>query len=141
TTVDVTGGIGIDLKNWVKKTDANGKTVMDANGEAVLEQAYSVETGSVFTINTKTKKLYQDGKEIIDIKSSLTHQKMEFIRAGGSHAIVSGKKLLSFAAKTLGISAPQVFAPSKIVTNDGVGLTAVEKIFNKNALRVKAGTA
>ena len=140
TTVDVTGGIGIDLKNWVKKTDANGKTVMDANGEAVLEQAYSVETGSVFTINTKTKKLYQNGKEIIDIKSSLTPQKMEFIRAGGSYAIVFGKKLQSFAAKTLGVAAPQVFAPSKIVTNDGVGLTAVEKIFNKNALGVEAGT-
>lgn len=141
TTVDVTGGIGIDLKNWVKKTDANGKTVLDANGEPVLEQAYSVETGSVFTINTKTKKLYdKSGKEVIDIKSSLTPQKMEFIRAGGSYAIVFGKKLQSFAAKTLGITAPQVFAPSKIVTNDGVGLTAVEKIFNKNALGVPANT-
>ena len=141
TTVDVTGGIGIDLKNWVKKTDANGKTVLDANGEPILEQAYSVETGSVFTINTKTKKLYDNsGKEVIDIKSSLTPQKMEFIRAGGSYAIVFGKKLQSFAAKTLGVTAPQVYAPSKIVTNDGVGLTAVEKIFNKNALGVPAGT-
>ncbi len=140
TTVDVTGGIGIDLKNWVKKTDANGKTVLDANGEPVLEQAYSVETGTIFTINTKTKKLYKDGKEIIDIKSSLTPQKMEFIRAGGSYAIVFGKKLQSFAAKTLGVAAPQVFAASKIVTNDGVGLTAVEKIFNKNALGVPANT-
>ena len=141
TTVDVTGGIGIDLKNWVKKTDANGKPVLDANGEAVLEQVYSVETGTVFTINTKTKKLLdKNGKEIIDIKSSLTPQKLEFIRAGGSYAIVFGKKLQSFAAKTLGITAPQVFAPSKIVTNDGVGLTAVEKIFNKNALGVAPGT-
>lgn len=141
TTVDVTGGIGIDLKNWVKKTDANGKPVLDANGEAVLEQVYSVETGTVFTINTKTKKLLdKNGKEIIDIKSSLTPQKLEFIRAGGSYAIVFGKKLQSFAAKTLGVTAPQVFAPSKIVTNDGVGLTAVEKIFNKNALGVAPGT-
>ncbi|MFA5584516.1 MAG: bifunctional aconitate hydratase 2/2-methylisocitrate dehydratase, partial [Bacteriovoracaceae bacterium] len=141
TTVDVTGGIGIDLKNWVKKTDANGKPVLDANGDPVLEQAYSVETGSVFTINTKTKKLLDStGKEVIDIKSSLTPQKMEFIRAGGSYAIVFGKKLQSFAAKTLGITAPQVFAPSKIVTNNGVGLTAVEKIFNKNALGVEPGT-
>ena len=33
TTVDVTGGIGIDLKNWVKKTDAKGEVVRDVNGE------------------------------------------------------------------------------------------------------------
>ncbi|MEO9507900.1 MAG: bifunctional aconitate hydratase 2/2-methylisocitrate dehydratase, partial [Nonlabens ulvanivorans] len=32
TTVDVTGGIGLDLKNWVKKVDANGNTVVDENG-------------------------------------------------------------------------------------------------------------
>ncbi|MFG0253604.1 MAG: bifunctional aconitate hydratase 2/2-methylisocitrate dehydratase, partial [Rhodopirellula sp. JB053] len=29
TTVGVTGGIGIDLKNWVKKTDAEGNVVVD----------------------------------------------------------------------------------------------------------------
>ena len=50
TTVDVTGGIGIDLKNWVKKLDADGKPVRDANGEPVLEQVYSVATGTVLTI-------------------------------------------------------------------------------------------
>merc|ERR1711916_108757 len=54
TTVGVTGGIGLDLKNWVKKLDDNGKPVLDANGDPVLEQAYSVETGTVLTINTKT---------------------------------------------------------------------------------------
>src|SRR5690606_14625796 len=27
TTVDVTGGIGLDLKNWVKKVDENGNIV------------------------------------------------------------------------------------------------------------------
>ncbi len=47
TTVDVTGGIGIDLKNWVKKTDANGQPVLDDKDEPVLEQTYSVETGTV----------------------------------------------------------------------------------------------
>ncbi|MBA6417796.1 bifunctional aconitate hydratase 2/2-methylisocitrate dehydratase, partial [Colwellia sp. 6M3] len=57
TTVDVTGGIGLDLKNWVKKVDANGKTVVDENGDAVLEEAYSVATGTVLTIDTKAKKL------------------------------------------------------------------------------------
>ena len=84
TTVDVTGGIGIDLKNWVKKIDANGELVRDENGEPILEQVYSVATGTVLTINTKTKKLYNGDKELIDISRSFTPQKMEFIKAGGS---------------------------------------------------------
>ena len=134
TTVDVTGGIGIDLKNWVKKTDANGELVRDENGEPILEQVYSVATGTVLTINTKTKKLYNGDKELIDISRSFTPQKMEFIKAGGSYAIVFGKKLQTFAAKTLGIEAPLVYAPSKEIHNEGQGLTAVEKIFNKNAV-------
>ena len=134
TTVDVTGGIGIDLKNWVKKTDANGELVRDENGEPILEQVYSVATGTVLTINTRTKKLYNGDKELIDISRSFTPQKMEFIKAGGSYAIVFGKKLQTFAAKTLGIEAPLVYAPSKEIHNEGQGLTAVEKIFNKNAV-------
>ncbi|MFK7061500.1 bifunctional aconitate hydratase 2/2-methylisocitrate dehydratase [Flavobacterium oreochromis] len=134
TTVDVTGGIGIDLKNWIKKTAANGELVRDENGEPVLEQVYSVETGTVLTINTKTKKLYNGDQELIDLSKSFTPQKMEFIKAGGSYAIVFGKKLQTFAAKTLGITAPVVFAPSKEVSIDGQGLTAVEKIFNRNAV-------
>ncbi|MDO4727874.1 MAG: bifunctional aconitate hydratase 2/2-methylisocitrate dehydratase [Bacteroidota bacterium] len=139
TTVDVTGGIGIDLKNWVKKTDENGKLVLNEKGEPVLEEVYSVETGKVLTINTKAKKLYEGDKELIDISKSLTPQKMEFIRAGGSYAIVFGKKIQTFAAQTLGIEAPIVFAPSKEVVKEGVGLTAVEKIFNKNAVGVTPG--
>ena len=134
TTVGVTGGIGVDLKNWVKKTDADGNVIMDAEGEPVLEQAYSVETGTVLTINTKTKKLYKDGEELIDISSSLTPQKMEFMRAGGSYAIVFGKKLQTFATKVLGIEVPPVFATSKEISHEGQGFTAVEKIFNKNAV-------
>ncbi len=134
TTVDVTGGIGIDLKNWVKKTDANGEVVRDENGEPVLEQKYSVATGTVLTINTKTKKLYNGDQELIDISRSFTPQKMEFIKAGGSYAIVFGKKIQTFAAKTLGIDAPLVYAPSKEIHNEGQGLTAVEKIFNRNAV-------
>ena len=50
TTVGVTGGIGLDLKNWVKKTDANGEIVRDENGDPVLEEAYSVATGTILTI-------------------------------------------------------------------------------------------
>ena len=135
TTVGVTGGIGVDLKNWEKELDSDGNLVVDENGDPVLKQKYSVDTGTVLTINTKTKKLYDDsGNELIDISSSLTPQKMEFIRAKGSYAIVFGKKLQTFAAKTLGIDTPTVFATSKEIYNEGQGFTAVEKIFNKNAV-------
>ena len=41
TTVGVTGGIGLDLKNWVKKTDENGEVVKDGYGDPILEQTYS----------------------------------------------------------------------------------------------------
>ncbi|WP_442787204.1 bifunctional aconitate hydratase 2/2-methylisocitrate dehydratase [Flavobacterium suncheonense] len=139
TTVDVTGGIGIDLKNWVKKTDTNGELVRDENGEPVLEQVYSVATGTVLTINTKTKKLYNGDKELIDLSKSFTPQKMEFIKAGGSYAIVFGKKIQTFAAKTLGVQAAQVYAPSKEISVEGQGLTAVEKIFNRNAVGTTPG--
>ncbi len=139
TTVDVTGGIGIDLKNWVKKVDADGKPVLNENNEPILEQAYSVATGTVLTINTQTKKLYNGDQELIDISRSFTPQKKEFIRAGGSYAIVFGKKLQTFAAKVLDIEAPAVFAPSKEISNEGQGLTAVEKIFNKNAVGIAPG--
>jgi aconitate hydratase 2/2-methylisocitrate dehydratase len=140
TTVDVTGGIGLDLKNWVKKKDADGNTIEDADGEPVLEQKYSVDTGTVLTINTKKKKLYNGSEELLDITPSLTPQKMEFMRAGGSYAVVFGKKLQTFAAAALGQELKSAYAPSKIVSHDGQGLTAVEKIFNKNALGVPAGT-
>jgi aconitate hydratase 2/2-methylisocitrate dehydratase len=139
TTVDVTGGIGIDLKNWVKKTDENGETVRNENNEPILEQVYSVATGTVLTINTKTKKLYNGDKELIDISKSFTPQKLEFIKAGGSYAIVFGKKIQTFAANLLGIETPLVFAPAKEVSVEGQGLTAVEKIFNKNAVGVTPG--
>ena len=141
TTVGVTGGIGIDLKNWVKKTDDAGKVVMDDDGEPVLEQKFSIDTGTVLTINTKTKKLYDESgtKELCDISSALTPQKLEFIRAQGSYAVVFGKKLQTTAAEILGIEAPQVYAASKEVSHEGQGLTAVEKIFNRNAVGTTPG--
>lgn len=142
TTVGVTGGIGLDLKNWVKKLDSNGQPVMDASGDPVLEQAYSVDTGTVLTINTKTKKLYNEsGEELVDISAALTPQKVEFIRASGSYAIVFGKKIQNFAASTLAVELPPVFATSKEISHEGQGLTAVEKIFNKNAVGVTPGVA
>ena len=142
TTVDVTGGIGIDLKNWVRKLDSNGNPALDEDGNPILEQTYSVETGTVLTINTKHKKLYDEKgtNELADLSSSFTPQKLEFIKAGGSYAIVFGKKLQAFACDTLGINFESVYAPSKVISNEGQGLTAVEKIFNRNAVGVPSGS-
>ena len=134
TTVDVTGGIGIDLKNWRKQLDADGLPVLNDSGDPILEEVYSVATGTVLTINTKTEKLYSGDQELVDIAASLTPQKVEFMKAGGSYAIVFGKKLQTFAAKTLGVEVVQVFAPAKEVSHAGQGLTAVEKIFNNNVV-------
>ena len=141
TTVGVTGGIGIDLKNWVKKRDENSKTILNNDGHPVLEQKYSVETGTILKINTKTKKLSnQDGsEEYADLSTSFTPQKMEFMKAAGSYAIVFGKKLQTIACDILGVELKSVFAPSREISHDNQGLTAVEKIFNKNALGTTPG--
>ncbi len=140
TTVGVTGGIGLDLKNWVKKVDADGNVVRDENGDPVLEEAYSVATGTVLTIDTKAKKLYNGDKELVDVASSFTPQKVEFMKAGGSYAVTFGKKLQTFAAETLGVEAPAVYAQAKEISIEGQGLTAVEKIFNRNAIGVNSKT-
>jgi len=142
TTVGVTGGIGIDLQNWVKKLDADGNPILNNDENPILEQKYSVETGTVLTINTSDKKLLSEdgGEELVDVASSFTPQKMEFIRAGGSYAIVFGKMLQTFACETLGIPLKSAFALSKEVSVEGQGLTAVEKIFNANAVGVALGT-
>ena len=105
---------------------------MDSQGNPVLEEVFSIKTGMIFKINTKTKKLYKDCKEVADVSGAFTDQKMEFMRAGGSYSIVFGKKLQSFASKVLNIDIPEVFAPSKKISSENQGLTAVEKIFNKN---------
>ena len=139
TTVDVTGGIGLDLKNWKKKKDKNGENVLDSDGEPILEEVYSVKTGTVLTINTKKKKLFKDKEELADISAAFTPQKMEFMKAGGSYAIVFGKKLQTFAANTLEIEMPIIYASAKEVSHKDQGLTAVEKIFNKNAVGLTAG--
>ncbi len=140
TTVGVTGGIGLDLKNWKKKKDQAGNLILDENDEAVLEKVYTVDTGTVLTINTKTKKLYNGDVELMDVSSAFTPQKIEFMKAGGSYAIVFGKKLQAFAAKTLGKTVTPVFAPSKEISIKNQGLTAVEKIFNKNAVGTSGAT-
>lgn len=113
TTVDVTGGIGLNLKNWIKTYDKKGNLVVDDNGEPALMQKFSIDTGSLFTINTRRKKLYYAGDEIMDISSSFTPQKLEFMRVGGSYQVVFGKKLQTFAASTLNIKSPKILLLSK----------------------------
>ncbi|MBI86841.1 MAG: bifunctional aconitate hydratase 2/2-methylisocitrate dehydratase [Candidatus Marinimicrobia bacterium] len=139
TTVDVTGGIGINLKNWRKKKNKSGDLILDNNGEPILEEVYSVKTGTVLTINTKSKKLYKGKKEVCDISDSFSSQKLEFMRAGGSYAVVFGKKLQTFAANVLGVDTCKVYAPSMQITHQNQGLTAVEKIFNRNLINRKKG--
>jgi aconitate hydratase 2 / 2-methylisocitrate dehydratase len=140
TTVDVTGGIGINLKNWVKQTGPDGKPILNNDGNPVLEEKFSVETGTVLTIDVKGKTLRsENGEALVDVAAAFTPQKMEFMKAGSSYAIVFGKKLQTFAAETLGIEATPVYAANKEITAEGQGLTAVEKIFNRNAVGVTPG--
>ena len=140
TTVDVTGGIGINLKNWMKMTGPDGKPILNNDGNPVLEEKFSVATGTVLKIDVRNKKLTDEaGNELVDVASAFTPQKMEFMKAGSSYAIVFGKKLQTFAAETLGVEAPLVFAPNKEISVEGQGLTAVEKIFNRNAVGVTPG--
>ncbi len=142
TTIGVTGGIGIDLKNWVKALDENKDQILNNDGSPVLTQTYNVDTGTLLKINTKTKKLYNaDGtKELVDISNSFTQQDIDFIRAGGSYAVVFGKKLQNQACEILGVEVVSPYAKTKIISHPNQGLTAVEKIFNKNAVGVPDNT-
>jgi len=138
TTIGVTGGIGIDLKNWVKALDENKEPILNNDGSPVLTQTYNVDTGTLLKINTKTKKLYNANgtKELVDISNSFTQQDIDFIRAGGSYAVVFGKKLQNQACEILGVEVVSPYAKTKIISHPNQGLTAVEKIFNKNAVGV-----
>ena len=57
----------------------------------------------------------QGDEEMVDLSSSFNPQKVEFMKAGGSYAIVFGKKLQSFACETLDIELKSAYAPSKEV--------------------------
>ena len=65
----------------LKKLDADGNPILNNDENPILEQTYSVETGTVLTINTSDKKLLsEDGSdELVDVASSFTPQKMEFV--------------------------------------------------------------
>ena len=137
TTVGVTGGIG--LISRTAKLDANGEPVLDDEGDAVLEQKFSIDTGTVLTINTKTKKLYnEDGtEELCDIASALLHRSSSsFVPKAPTR--LSWQETQTTAAGILGIPVPPVYATSKEISHEGQGL-AVEKIFNKNAVGTTPG--
>ena len=53
---------------------------------------------------------------MVDISSALTPQKIEFIKAGGSYAIVFGKRLQSFASKTLKKQLKSAYASPKEIS-------------------------
>ena len=82
TTVGVTGGIGVDLKNWVKKVDQNGKPILNNDGNPILEQKYSVDTGTLLKIDVTNKKLLSDtgDEELVDLTSTITAQKIQYIK-------------------------------------------------------------
>ena len=135
TTVGVTGGIGVDLKNWVKKIDQDGKPILNNDDTPILEQKYSVDSGTLLKIDVKRKKLLSESgeEELVDLSSSFTPQKMEFMKAGSSYSIVFGKKLQSLACEALGLELKSSYAKAREVTHPNQGMTAVEKIFNANA--------
>ncbi|MDA7593090.1 bifunctional aconitate hydratase 2/2-methylisocitrate dehydratase [Rhodobacteraceae bacterium] len=135
TTVGVTGGIGVDLKNWVKKIDQNGQPILNNDDTPILEQRYSVDSGTLLKIDLKRKKLLSSSgdEELVDLSSSFTPQKMEFMKAGSSYSIVFGKKLQSLSREALGLEPKSAYAQAREVTHSNQGLTAVEKIFNANA--------
>ncbi|OUU62771.1 MAG: bifunctional aconitate hydratase 2/2-methylisocitrate dehydratase [Alphaproteobacteria bacterium TMED62] len=139
TTVSVTGGIGINLKNWSKKLDSKGNIILNNDNSPILQQNYSVKSGTVLTINTREKALFNESssKKLADLSESFTPQKIEFMKAGGSYAIVFGKKLQNTACNILKIPINNVFASSKKFILPEKGLTAVEKIFNENLLNKK----
>ena len=135
TTVGVTGGIGVDLKNWEKKILKNGSVATNKDGSPKLVEKYAVKTGSIFVINTQEKSLYNaEGNLVADLTDSFTSEKVEFMKASGSYAVVFGKKLQTIAAEILNVKPPQVYAPSREISIPGRGMTAVEKIFNHNVI-------
>ena len=73
----MTGGIGIDPKNWVKKLDDNGEPILNNDGNPVLEQKYAVDTGTVLTIDTKEKSCsaMMSDQELVDLGPPLPHKK------------------------------------------------------------------
>ena len=130
TTVGVTGGIGLDLKNWVKKLDANGEPILDDDGEPGARAGVLGRHGHCAHHQHQDEEaLRRDGHEgAARHLLGLTPQKLRVHPRQGSYAVVFGKKLQTTAAGILGIDVPPVYAKSKEISHEGQGLTAVEKI-------------
>ena len=128
TTVGVTGGIGVDLKNWVKKLDEDGKPILNNDGDPILEEKYSVATGTVMTINTKDKKALQRRRQRKAGRyGRVLHPAKSGVHEGGR--VLRDRPLArssrTFACEALDIEMKSAFAPAKEVSIEGQGLTAV----------------
>ena len=133
----MTGGIGLDLKNWVKQLDADGNPILDENGDPVLEQAYSVEPVRSSRLIPGRRSCIRAIRNWLTSLLPLRPRKLNSSARIGFYAIVFGKKLQTLRSDARHSTA-DCFAPSKEISHAGQGLTAVEKIF-KNAVGVTEG--
>ncbi|GIR68461.1 MAG: hypothetical protein CM15mP73_2820 [Hyphomicrobiales bacterium] len=79
-------------------------------------------------------------KELVDISNSFTQQDIDFIRCWRFICCCFWKKLQNQACEILGVEVVSPYAKTKIISHPNQGLTAVEKIFNKNAVGVPDDT-
>ena len=101
TTVDVTGGIGLNLKNWEKTYDKKGDLILNENGEPILKRNFQLIQVLYLLSILKLKNFILVMMRLWTYLHHLLLKKLEFMRAGGSYQIVFGKKLQTFAANTL----------------------------------------
>ena len=122
----------------VRKLDSDGQPILTTKA-ILLEQTYSVETGTVLTINTKKKKLYNGEKELKDISSALTPQKVEFIRAGGSYAIVFARSYRVLPPPPWGLNCSRcLLLPKRFPTKDRVSLRSKKYLIKTPSGYLKA---
>ena len=103
----------------------------DDGGDRV-GRSIPVATGTVLTINTKEKKLYHGGDEPVDVAQSFTPQKRSLRRRWFVCRRI-WQEVQTFAAGVLGINC-RPYLPQLKRSHQRQGLTAVEKIFNRNAV-------
>ena len=84
--------------------------------------------------------MFNGETELVDVSPALTAQKLEFIKAGGSYAIVFGKKLQSFAADTLGIERPNFVAIVEELERRGL-ITRTRDLDDRRAYCLNATSA
>ena len=78
-------------------------------------------------------------KELCDISPAFTPQKLEFMKARRLLRRRLRQEAPDLRGETSGWTKPAVYAAAKEVSHAGQGLTAVEKIFNRNAVGTSPG--